>query len=498
MSEATRHRGLSIRTRLTLWYALAVALSLAVFATAVYLAMWGSLDAELDRNLVEGDSFFAARLEHQFGDEELGYAIESVVRKSPFRSLSLEIYGPDGGRLAASPDLGPDALAGPTELKAEGLAIRANMSPVFGSAGADSVSSRVVHPLTGESYTIVTYARREPVADSLAALLRLMAGLAPVLLLLSAAVGHLLAARSLAPVVAMAAQARAMGAEHLSDRLAVPNPSDELGELARTFNGLLDRVESAFVRMREFVADASHELRTPVAVIRGEADVALSPPTSADESLESLAVIRDEATRLSRLVDDMFVLARADAQQIDIRAEEPVDVRDLVERAARAAEPLGTLRGVTVATGAIPDPSPEVLGDRARLEQLLLNLLDNATKYAGKGSAVTIAARFDGESVAIDVADTGVGIPETHRAAVFERFYCIDRARTRKTGGSGLGLPIARLIAEAHGGSLTFAPNVPSGSVFTVRLPAEAAATPTEETSTNVSIALITVSSTTR
>jgi signal transduction histidine kinase len=262
----------------------------------------------------------------------------------------------------------------------------------------------------------------------------------------------------------MAAQARRMGTDRLSVRLAVPNPHDEMGQLAETFNELLDRIESSFERTRQFVADASHELRTPVAVIRSEADVALTPPLSEDEAFEALDVILDESGRLTRLVDDMFGFA-----------SETVLVDDLVSSCGRRGESLGWSRGVTVEVRTAPHGEVVCIGDRLRLDRMLANLVDNATKYTPRGGHVWIDSeltRFEGRpAVSISVTDNGPGIATEHREKVFERFYCVDRARTREKGGSGLGLPIARWIAWSHGGTLTLENAQEHGCVFTVTLP---------------------------
>ena len=492
-------RPLTIRARLAAWYAVAVAVSLAVFAAAVYLAMWRALESSLDEKLHEGARFFGQRLEHQFGEgEEVDYAVEALARKSPFQSLSLEVYGPNGSVVSSSTDLAGAAVQpgidrGAVPDTGDGFFRARSMAEVFGPHGAELAAVRVAHPTRGD-FTIVTYARRDDVDAALGSLVRLFAWLAPLLLALSAALGYALAHHALAPVVTMAAQARRMGADRLTERLAAPNPGDELGKLAATFNELLDRMDAAFSRMRQFVADASHELRTPVAVIRGEADVALTPPVSADESAESLAVIRDESARLGRLVDDMFLLARADARRVEVVRSDEVRIRDLVERCARAASRLGEERGVRVATGSLPDDTVACLGDRARLEQLVLNLLDNATKYAGPGRTATVSASLDGPVVRIEVRDDGPGIPAAFRDAVFERFVCVDKARTRRSGGSGLGLPIARWIAEEHDGSLELVAEDGPGCTFVVTLPAITVAAPA-----NASLhAFITRSSATR
>jgi signal transduction histidine kinase len=299
---------------------------------------------------------------------------------------------------------------------------------------------------------------------------------APLLLLLAAGGGFYLAGRAMKPVAEMAAQARAMNANRLSERLTAADSKDELGQLAATFNELFDRIESAFGQMRQFIADASHELRTPVTVIRTETDVALTEPRTETEAFASLEIIRDESTRLSRLVEDMFTLARADADDRNIIKSEPVLLAELVDTCARSAETLGRSRNIRLISVNKLPPDFVCLGDRVRLAQMLLNLLDNATKYTPADGTVTINAALENHQdmiqAVISIADNGNGIPAEFREQVFTRFYRMDKARTRAHGGSGLGLPIARAIAEAHRGTLSLEDNSQSGCVFKIMLPA--------------------------
>jgi signal transduction histidine kinase len=266
-----------------------------------------------------------------------------------------------------------------------------------------------------------------------------------------------------------------MGADRLGERLVVASPGDELGQLATTFNDLLDRIESAFNRMRQFVADASHELRTPVGVIRSGAAVALTPPVTLDECVETLRVIEDQTARLSRIVDDMFTLARADAGDPGMLAIEDVAVGDLVATCVAAAEPLAAEAGVALEADAAPAAEAYCRGDEGRLEQMLMNVLSNAIRYSGPGGRVRVGLRFGeggpGRVASISVADTGPGIPAESREAIFERFVRLDAARSRETGGGGLGLPIARWAAETHGGAIAAGEAPGGGALFTITLP---------------------------
>jgi signal transduction histidine kinase len=287
-----------------------------------------------------------------------------------------------------------------------------------------------------------------------------------------------LAGRALAPVAAMADQARRMGADRLGDRLEVANPDDELGRLAAVLNELLGRIETAFDRMRHFVADASHELRTPVGVIRSGTAVALTPPVTVEECVETLRVIDDQAARLGRLVDDMFTLARADAGDPALLESDPVPLGELVASCAAAAQPLAAAAGVAFEFPEPPEDERFCRGDRVRLEQMLMNLVTNAIRHSGRGGRVRIGLALAGPGggeAAISVSDTGHGVPPEAREAIFGRFVRLDAARSRETGGGGLGLPIARWVAEAHGGSIGVGDAPGGGAEFTVRLPLDPA-----------------------
>lgn len=473
---------LPIRVRLTLGYAAALAVAMIVLSTVTYVSMRQTLYAEFDDDLRQNTLALAARLEHEFQEgDPAGDASASVVRKSLFHNLVLEIRADDGSIVAASEDLAGGQLAAGIDLAAVpalGAGIARHRHAIFplDSAGLEVAAVAVRHPGDGRVYVLVAGAGRSVVERSLGALRRPALTLVPLLLGVAAAGGWWLARRALSPVAAMAEQARQMGANRLERRLVVDNPDDELGALAKTFNELLDRLQWAFDQTRQFMADASHEVRTPVGVIRSGAAVALTPPVTLDECVETLEIIADQTERMSRLVDDMFFLARADAGARDVHAREPVDLDELVAACLRTAAPLAAERGVGLAGLDAPVPDAVCLGDRARLEQMLMNLVVNGINHVRQGDSVHVALRrVDGSGpgvLCIEVRDSGPGIPADQRESVFERFRRLDPSRSRDTGGSGLGLPIARWIAEAHGGSIVLSEAAGGGCVFTVTLPA--------------------------
>jgi signal transduction histidine kinase len=307
----------------------------------------------------------------------------------------------------------------------------------------------------------------------------------PMALLVSIVAGFLLARRSLAPLDAIVNRTATITAANLDDRLPVVNPHDELGRLAQIINDLLGRVGDAFRTQRQFVADASHELRTPIAIIRGEADVTLRrSERTPQEYREALGVIHGESVRLSRIVDDLFLLARVDAGgetgRGDALRRDTVDVPELVLDATRSVRSLADAQQVTLAVEPAVEPSPTLVhGDAALLRRLLLNLLDNALKHTPGGRAITVRQIREGTQVRLLVSDDGPGIPAEQRERVFERF--VHGVHERPAGGvvssngaggagAGLGLAIAQAIAQAHGGHITLL-DVSPGATFEVALP---------------------------
>jgi heavy metal sensor kinase len=295
----------------------------------------------------------------------------------------------------------------------------------------------------------------------------------PIALLVATVGGYFLARKSLAPVTAMATQARGMGAANLHKRLAVLNPRDELGQLAVTFNQLLGRLEESFERQKRFMADASHELRTPVAILHGETEVTLSrADRSPEEYRETLGILKDESQRLAHIVEDLFTLTRADAGQYPLQLQN-VYLDELAADVLRRARSLALAKKITLS--AAIEPELPMQADEALLRRMLLNLLDNAIKYTPEGGKISLECHNQGEEYTLSVSDTGAGIPVELQTRIFERFFRADKARSRvegDSGGAGLGLSIARWIAEAHQGRLELTRSDTNGTTFTAWLPA--------------------------
>jgi heavy metal sensor kinase len=298
--------------------------------------------------------------------------------------------------------------------------------------------------------------------------LQILLALVPLGLGLAAVGGAWIAGRALAPVRAMARQAREITAADLARRVPRRGADDELDYLADTLNAVLARLEAAFAELRRFTADAAHELRTPLTALKGGLEVALRHPRSTEEYARTLRESLEEVDRLVRLAEDLLLLSRTTAgaglarQRVEVDAL-LLDVLDIGLRLAR-----GT--GVTVRVGVV-EPAA-VTGDVTALRRLLLNLLENAVKYTPEGGVVELSLARTGQEVQVGVRDTGIGIDPADAGRVFEPFVRLDDARSRETGGAGLGLAIARSIAAAHGGTITLDSAPKAGSLFTLHLPA--------------------------
>jgi heavy metal sensor kinase len=292
----------------------------------------------------------------------------------------------------------------------------------------------------------------------------------PLALALAGVGGYFLARRSFAAVVDMGRRASSIDSESLDARLAVRNTGDEMDELASIFNDMLGRLQRSFVQQRQFMADAAHELRTPIASLRAEASVALSQSRTPTEYEGSLLHVRDDARRLSAIVDDLFTLARLDAEEGILHRQEFFLEELLLESVARV-RPLAVDKGMTIAFN--PTVEARCSGDPLLIDRIITNLLDNAIKYGAPGCSVVIELETSWAWHMVRVSDNGPGIPADAQAHIFARFFRADAARTRSAapGGAGLGLSIAWRIARAHGGDLTLTSSSETGSVFTLTLP---------------------------
>ncbi|MCA9918599.1 MAG: HAMP domain-containing protein, partial [Anaerolineales bacterium] len=311
-----------------------------------------------------------------------------------------------------------------------------------------------------------------PVGDSQLFTQQMLLGLliaVPVVLLLSTLGGAFLAGRALQPVAAITHTAQTINAENLSHRIEMKLPDDEVGQLAQTFNAMLERINRAFERERQLTSDVSHELRTPLGMLKTQLSLARSRPREAATLLQMMDDMEGDVDRMTRLVEQMLTLARV--EQRGLTQLEPVDCAQLLREVVADLRLSAQEHNVTLQLTLPSQVEFFMVADDARLRQVFVNLIENGIKYSPEGGVVQITAVRHWQQIAISVTNEGVGIPSEHIPHLFERFYRADDARARTTGGFGLGLAITKAIVEAHGGSITVASEPGKGSTFTVQLP---------------------------
>ncbi|MGH9832587.1 MAG: sensor histidine kinase [Blastocatellia bacterium] len=466
----------TVRGRLTLWYVSVLALVLVTFSVILYALMSRALYERMDSGL---RSIIEVSTRSLTNDIEEGQSVQSAAQ-----STAAELSNPqqavlifDGaGRLLAENHPEEDFPARLPDLNS----IPEDDVDIYIIAEEDDDGDRhrvavrrVKIPPAGTLYIILASQPLEAIEDELEALREPLYFAGPAALLLAGLGGWFLARKSLAPVVAMAGSVRRIGAESLGQQLPVANPRDELGQLAVTFNELLERLDAAFAQQRQFMADASHELRTPLSVMHTAAGVTLKKRRRKEgEYREAIQIMDEQTQRLSRIVTDMFILARADAGRYPLR-KNTLYLNDLIEEVARAGNLLAASKNATLEITNLPDA--DFYGDEDLLRRMILNLVDNAIKYTPPGGAVRLRLSRESHGYVVSVSDTGPGIPMKAQARIFERFYRVDKARSRSEdasgGGAGLGLSIANWIAQAHDGSLELAHSDANGATFVAKLP---------------------------
>ena len=433
-----------IRIRVTAAFALAMAAVLGLTALFLYLRLGSHLSTALDRELRVRAQDLAALA----GDPRAPFPDSHFVEHGESYA---QLLAPDGRVLKATRPLGGaplldvSALRGPTYLNR-------------GSVPGLDEPSRLLATRVGRNVLVVG-ATSQDRAETLAAFRNELLIAGPIALLLASAAGYLLAGFALRPVESMRRRAAEISADRPGERLPVPETGDELERLGKTLNAMLDRLEAALKRERGLVADAGHELRTPLAILRTELEVAVRQAGSVDELKEAIGRSVQEVDRLSQLAEDLLVIARSEDGGLPLRVER-VDIDELFAGVLRRVELRARAEGKRVAA---ERAESAVQGDRVRLEQALVNLVDNALRYGG--ASIELAAR----GTELHVLDDGPGFPPDFLERAFERFSRADTARGR--GGAGLGLAIARTIAEAHGGR-AHAANRAHGADVWLSLPA--------------------------
>lgn len=454
----------SIRWRLTLWNTLALAIVLLGFSALVYGLMARGLYQQVDHALLSEHQQLKQD-ERAVGDPagRLRYWIDEFQEHEKFYCV---VYDGQGRVYVRTPGLAEASVPPPP---APGLGETQFVNAALPIIGYQRVLSGQLR-LRGEVFTIVHLAPLENVDRELGHLLTGLAMAVPVALLLSGVLAYLLARKALAPVEQLHRATERITADRLNCRLPLTSPGDELSQLTQTINAMIARLERSFAEVRRFTADASHELRTPLTAMRTEAEVALRKPLTLADHQQLLGSILEEVERLTRLTDQLLALSREDVGMTS-HACAPVDLTALICAALDTMRPLAEIRGLGL--HAVCSTPMWVHGDEARLRQVFYNLLDNAIKYTPQGGSVEVGLAWKGSWAVVTVRDSGVGIAPEHVSHVFERFYRVDKARSRELGGTGLGLSIAQSIVAAHGGRIELTSTSGQGTACTVTLPAE-------------------------
>jgi heavy metal sensor kinase len=440
--------GRTLRRRLTVLYGilLTLALALYVIGTSTYLLhdLKKQLDASLghDTEMVEG----LLSLSHE-GQIQLASQEGEANEEEPDRGFLLEVWSTDGKLLYRSAVLDGNPLGPPPEVMAHHWrqSLRSNR---LKNGMRVRMGSRL-HGIEGRTVIVRLALSEEPLWKEFWGMVSVLSVGVPITVLVIGIVGYIVAGRALQPVDAMAHRARKISAEHLNERLQIENPDDELGHLGVAFNDTLARLEGSFEQLRRFTADASHELRTPLTAIRSVGEVALQHSGNTGYYRDIIGSMLEEVNRLTRLVESLLTMSRADAGQIQLQRTS-VEVLDLAVSG---------------------DSGLMVWADRLILRQALINLIDNAVKYSPSVGAINIRVKSVDKAVLIEVEDSGPGIPAEHADKVFQRFYRIDKARTRAEGGTGLGLSIVEWAVSVNDGSSDFVCEPRRGCTFTIRLP---------------------------
>jgi two-component system OmpR family sensor kinase len=464
----------SIHARLTLWYTSLLTITVLILGAIAYGLLGYSLAHDVDTAL-QGVAQTLAEHSSTGRPPPLPADIDALFRRFlgifPWDRY-VERRDPWGGQERRAPTARSQELPlSDNALKraAEGLSTFETVQdlgryPVRVLTWPVREAGRVTSVLqVGMSLESVSAARRR--------FLLVMAAVLPLGLLSAGGGGWLLARRALKPVDRMTEAARRISAEHLEERLETSGTDDELDRLANTLNDMFGRLDAAFRQIRQFSADASHELQTPLTILKGELEVALRSPRSPEEYRRVLTSALEESERLAHLVEGLLLLARADAGVLRMDRL-PMELVPLVADVCEQVRILAEAHAVALELG--PVEAMAIEGDEAQLRRLLLNLVDNAIKYTPPGGRITLTLQRGGGWALLRVSDTGVGLPPEERERIFQRFYRATKTHVRDEGGAGLGLCIAQSIAEAHGGRIQVESSPGHGSTFTVLLPLQA------------------------
>ena len=455
-------RSLSIGVKLTAWYGVCMAGALCTLCILAFYSMRQSIHSTVDEQLQDRMNAVrqAVNLSLQTGNADaLRSELDEDSELRPQIDL-LQIWDDQGNVIYQSTPLNANGLPPPVA-ESHSITMWISGEPVRVLQSSMMVNDRV--------YRVQVAARMEEFYKALGRFRTRLLIFAPLALLLAASLGYWISRRALAPVDHITQAAQKISAHNLSARLIVSGSGDELQRLAETLNQMLQRIEAALDRVSRFSADASHELRTPITVMRTRAELALRRPRTLAENQHTLEQLHTELVQTSELLDNLMLLARADSGAEHLRFV-PANIEHVLTDVIAQASAIANEKQVSL-HAALPQHPTWIAGDRQLLQRLFLILIDNAVKYTPPLGQVSIALAAEDGMTIISVSDTGIGISREDLPHIFDRFYRADKARSRELGGAGLGLSIGRWIAEAHGGSVHVESQSGAGSTFKVVLP---------------------------
>lgn len=447
---------LGVRARFTMLYGMAMIVTVVLLCGGIYFFVQRALLGQVENHLRKDFSTISEYLRH----DPAGLA--KIADHGPILLFSVR----DGNQPLVSSENWVSVKLGQavSSLQADG-------SP-FSVRAADGKQYRVLigtAMLGDHSYRIAVAHSKESVRQTRKTLAIIILLSLPVVVAISLAIGYVIAGRVLAPIATITRKAEEIGAENLSERLPVGETDDEFNRLAIVFNQAFARIEDSFDRLRRFTADASHELRTPLSAIRSIGETALHAPEGQENCRETIGSILEESDRLRQLIDSLLILSRADACQTGLRME-PVDLGSLARETVELLNVLAEEKQQSIQLRI--KTAPIVRIDPGSVRQALTNLLDNAIKHAPAGSEIGITVdATDRSEACVEIADNGIGIPEQDLPHIFDRFYRVDKGRSREMGGAGLGLSIAKWAVEINGGRIEVESTIDQGSVFRVIFP---------------------------
>jgi heavy metal sensor kinase len=454
----------TIRARLILWYLLLFALILIGFSGALYFILAQALYLQVDDSLARNAHDLAEGLRIKNGQFDYPGGENDITDLDALRAQGylVRIIAADGTVLNTN------ATYAPLPVAPDSVAMMRSGRPQFQTVFVEGEAYRLYTTPIQENGQVVGALQVAEISRAVEATLRdlrfALALVVPLTLALAVLGGTWFARRALAPVDQITRTAQRISAQDLSQRLNLHLPNDEVGRLARTFDAMLARLDDAFRREREFTANAAHELRTPLTVMRGEIDVVLQRPRGRREYERVLSELGADVDQLSRMAEDLLMLARADAHQIALHCEE-LQTAPLLQVVADELRPLAEAQQIRLEVQA--DPALRFWGDEPKMLRILFNLVDNALKFAPPGTCVLLSAARTGDTVSLRVSDQGPGIPSDALPYIFDRFY---RGTNGRASGAGLGLAIARALVQAQGGTISAESELGKGTTFTIEM----------------------------